>query len=50
MGSIAVLPSFFPERSGRPNKPELLAPEHVSRRRISTGSTGLVALSHDPTY
>ena len=39
-----VLPCFFPDRPGRPNKPELLAPKHVPRRRISTGRTGRVAL------
>ena len=41
-----VLPCFFPDRPGRPNKPELLAPKHVPRRRISTGRTGRVALLH----
>ena len=46
MGSIAVSPSFSPERSGRPNKPKLLAPKHVFRRRISTDRTSCVALLH----
>ena len=41
-----VLPCFFPDRPGRPNQPELLAPKHVPRRRISTGRTGRVALLH----
>ena len=41
-----VLPCFFPDLSGRPNKLELLAPKHVPRCRISTGRTGRVALLH----
>ena len=41
-----VLPCFFPDRPGRPNKPELLASKHVPRYRISTGRTGRVALLH----
>ena len=41
-----VLPCFFPVRPSRPNKPELLAPKHVPRRRISTGKTSRVALLH----
>ena len=41
-----VLPCFFPERPDRPNKPELIAPKHVPRPRISTGRTGRVALLH----
>ena len=41
-----VLTCFFPDRPGRPNKPELLAPKHAPRRRISTGRTGRVALLH----
>ena len=41
-----VLPCFFPNRSGRPNKPKLLAPKHVFIRRISTDRTSCVALLH----
>jgi len=41
-----VLTYLFPDRTGRPNKPELIALKHVTRRRISTGSTGRVALLH----
>ena len=41
-----VLPRIFPDRPGRPEKPELLAPRYVPRRRITTGKTGRVALLH----
>ena len=41
-----VLPCSFPDRPGRPSKPELLAPKHVPRRRISTSRTGRIALLH----
>ena len=40
----SVLPSFNPDRPGRPNKPVLLAPKHILRRPISTDRTGRVAL------
>ena len=40
----SVLPSFNPDRPGRPNKPVLLAPKHIPRRPISTDRTGRVAL------
>ena len=33
-------------RPGRPDKPELLAPRFVPRRRISKGKTGRIALLH----
>ena len=33
-------------RPGRPEKPELLAPRFVPRRRISKGKTGRIALLH----
>ena len=35
-----------PERPARPVKPELLPPRSVPRRRITTGTTGRVALLH----
>lgn len=41
-----VLPHPFPNRPGRPDRPELLAPRHVPRRRITTGKTGRIALLH----
>ncbi len=41
-----VLPYSFPDRPGRPDKPELLAPKHVPKRRISTGRKGRIALLH----
>ena len=41
-----VLPFSFPDRPGRPEKPKLLAPKHVPRRRISTRKTGRIALLH----
>ena len=41
-----IIPCSFPDRPGRPDKPELLAPKHVPRRRISTGTKGRIALLH----
>lgn len=41
-----VLPQAFPDRPGRPDQPELLAPRYVPRRRITTGKTGRIALLH----
>ena len=41
-----VLPCLFPHRPEQPDKPELLAPKHIRRRRISTGSLGRIDLLH----
>ena len=41
-----VKPCAFPDRPGRPDRPELLAPRYVPRRRITTGKTGRIALLH----
>ena len=41
-----ALTCSLPDRPGRPTKPELLAPKHVSKRRISTGRKGRIALLH----
>ncbi len=38
--------SHIPLRPGRPDKPELLAPRHVPKRRISSLPAGRIALLH----